>query len=66
MILTAPNIVAGERLFDIKHVNEDAEYHEAGESSAHAALASGRMVPLDVKTRAARRFLSHPVRLITP
>jgi protoporphyrinogen oxidase len=52
-MLTARNILAGERLFDIWEVNEDAEYHEAGESSAHPALASGRLVPLKVKTRAA-------------
>jgi hypothetical protein len=52
-MLTARNILAGERLFDIWEVNEDAEYHEAGASSAHPALASGRLVPLKVKTRAA-------------
>ena len=52
-MLTARNILAGERLFDIWQVNEDAEYHEAGASSAHPALASGRLVPLKVKTRAA-------------
>jgi len=52
-MLTARNILAGERLFDIWQVNEDAEYHEAGASSAHATLASGRLVPLKVNTRAA-------------
>jgi protoporphyrinogen oxidase len=52
-MLTARNILAGERLFDIWQVNEDAEYHEAGVSMAHAALASERLVPLKVKTRAA-------------
>jgi protoporphyrinogen oxidase len=52
-MLTARNILAGERLFDIWQVNEDAEYHEAGVSSAHAALSSERLVPLKVKTRAA-------------
>ena len=29
-MLTAQNIVAGERLYDVWDVNEDAEYHEAG------------------------------------
>jgi protoporphyrinogen oxidase len=52
-MLTARNILAGERLYDIWQVNEDAEYHEAGASSAQAALASERLVPLKVKTRAA-------------
>ena len=52
-MLTARNILAGERLFDIWQVNEDAEYHEAGESSAHAALASERLVPQKVSTKAA-------------
>jgi protoporphyrinogen oxidase len=52
-MLTARNILAGERIHDIWQVNEDAEYHEAGTSSAQAALASERLVPLKVKTRAA-------------
>ena len=52
-MLTARNILAGERIHDIWQVNEDAEYHEAGASSAQAALASERLVPLKVKTRAA-------------
>ena len=33
-MLTARNILAGERIYDIWQVNEDAEYHEAGVSSA--------------------------------
>ena len=52
-MLTARNILAGERLYDIWEVNEDAEYHEAGASSAKEALASERLVPLKVKIRAA-------------
>ena len=52
-MLTARNILAGERIYDIWQVNEDAEYHEAGESSAQAALASERLVPLKVNPRAA-------------
>jgi protoporphyrinogen oxidase len=44
-MLTAKNILAGERLYDIWDVNEDAEYHEAGESGAQQALKSERMVP---------------------
>jgi protoporphyrinogen oxidase len=44
-MLTAQNIVLGERRFDVWEVNEDAEYHEAGASGAQAALASERLVP---------------------
>ncbi len=51
-MLTARNILAGERVYDIWQVNEDAEYHEAGASGAQAALASERLVPRKA-TRAA-------------
>ena len=51
-MLTARNIMAGERIYDIWQVNEDAEYHEAGASGAQA-LASERLVPLRASTRAA-------------
>ena len=51
-MLTARNIVAGKRLYDVWNVNEDAEYHEAGEHGAHEALDSVRLVPEKV-TRAA-------------
>jgi protoporphyrinogen oxidase len=57
-MLTAENILAGHRLYDIWCVNEDAEYHEAGADAAEvqlparapsadqaAALASVRDVP---------------------
>ena len=52
-MLTARNILAGERLYDIWQVNEDAEYHEAGAANAPAALASERLVPRKVKVQAA-------------
>jgi protoporphyrinogen oxidase len=44
-MLTARNIVAGEKLYDVWDVNEDAEYHESGASGAQEALASERAVP---------------------
>jgi protoporphyrinogen oxidase len=44
-MLTVQNIMAGEQVFDIWNVNEDAEYHEAGASGAEQALKSVRMVP---------------------
>jgi protoporphyrinogen oxidase len=52
-MLTARNILAGERIYDIWQVNEDAEYHEAGAPGALAALASERLVPVKVNSRAA-------------
>jgi protoporphyrinogen oxidase len=44
-MLTARNVVAGTRLYDVWDVNEDAEYHEAGTSGVNAALTSERLVP---------------------
>ena len=44
-MLTARNILAGQRLYDVWNVNEDAEYHEAGESGVRSALDSVRLVP---------------------
>ncbi len=44
-MLTARNILAGERLYDVWAVNEDAEYHEAGASGVEAALKGVRLVP---------------------
>jgi protoporphyrinogen oxidase len=48
-MLTARNILAGERIFDTWQVNEDAEYHEAGAAGAKEALASERLVPRRTK-----------------
>jgi protoporphyrinogen oxidase len=60
-MLTVENILAGERIYDTWCVNEDAEYHEAGDEGAEkqvparavsadqaAALASVREVPARV------------------
>jgi len=44
-MLTARNILAGQKLYDVSNVNEDAEYHEAGASGVQAALDSVRLVP---------------------
>jgi protoporphyrinogen oxidase len=44
-MLTAQNILAGVRRYDVWNVNEDAEYHEAGESGVRGALDSVRLVP---------------------
>lgn len=47
-MLTARNILSGQRRYDVWGVNEDAEYHEAGVSGANDALASERLVPQKV------------------
>ncbi|MFI4965687.1 MAG: NAD(P)/FAD-dependent oxidoreductase [Caulobacterales bacterium] len=44
-MLTAENILVGERRYDVWQVNEDAEYGEAGLSGAQEALKSERLVP---------------------
>jgi protoporphyrinogen oxidase len=36
-MLTAENILAGEKRYDVWEVNEDAEYHEKGESGASSS-----------------------------
>jgi protoporphyrinogen oxidase len=51
-MLTARNILAGEQLYDVWAVNEDAEYHEAGHGGEHEALASVRQVPKRVRPAA--------------
>ena len=52
-MLTAKNILAGARVYDIWNVNEDAEYHEAGGSGVKEALASERLVPQKAKAETA-------------
>jgi protoporphyrinogen oxidase len=44
-MLAVRNILAGERRYDVWNVNEDAEYHEAGDSGVRGALDSVRLVP---------------------
>ncbi len=47
-MLTAENILAGSRKYDVWAVNEDAEYTESGYSGAQEALKSERLVPRKV------------------
>ena len=42
-MLTAKNILAGERKYDVWAVNQDAEYHEAGAAGAQAAEVENRV-----------------------
>ncbi|MWV26489.1 NAD(P)/FAD-dependent oxidoreductase [Aurantiacibacter rhizosphaerae] len=41
-MLTVENIIAGTRVYDTWCVNEDAEYHEAGDEGAQKSLPDGR------------------------
>ena len=50
-MLTARNILAGERLYDVWDVNEDAEYHEAGGSGVKEALRRERLVPRAISAK---------------
>jgi len=45
-MLAARNIIAGKELYDLWQVNEDAEYHEAGERGEES---TGRKMPEKVK-----------------
>jgi protoporphyrinogen oxidase len=48
-MLCVENILAGQNVYDLWQVNQDAEYHEAGTAGQQAAASGLRMVP----TRAA-------------
>jgi len=44
-MLCARNILAGKEIYDLWRVNQDAEYHEAGERGADAEHSGGRLIP---------------------
>lgn len=44
-MLTVENILAGERIYDTWQVNEDAEYHEAGDEGAEKTIAPSDATP---------------------
>ena len=46
-MLTVENILAGSRIYDTWCVNEDAEYHEAGDEGAEKALPARASVTED-------------------
>jgi protoporphyrinogen oxidase len=46
-ILTAENIIAGSLRYDVWDVNQDAEYHEAGDRGQHRKLLE-RLVPMRI------------------
>lgn len=44
-MLTAKNIIAGQKIYDVWEVNQDAEYHESGKGGRQSAASGVRMVP---------------------
>src|SRR5262249_51807190 len=48
-MLCVRNIVAGDKLYDLWKVNQDAEYHEDGKPGAEAGATGLRMVAERVK-----------------
>jgi protoporphyrinogen oxidase len=48
-MLCVKNILAGQNVYDLWHVNEDAEYHEAGERGAEGSTSGLRDVPKRVR-----------------
>jgi protoporphyrinogen oxidase len=53
-MLTVENIAAGRALYDVWQVNQDAEYHESGETAAQRGTEAGRLVPATHATDKAR------------
>jgi protoporphyrinogen oxidase len=54
-MLCVKNILAGEALYDLWAVNEDAEYHESGEHGASSSGVSGlRQVPRRIESSSAK------------
>jgi protoporphyrinogen oxidase len=52
-MLTVENIAAGERLYDVWQVNQDAEYHERASGGDPAGASGVRLVPRRVASKAA-------------
>jgi len=65
-MLTVENILAGSRVYDVWCVNEDAEYHEAGDEGAQAALPEGRREPSEDQAAALGSVREVPERIAEP
>jgi protoporphyrinogen oxidase len=61
-MLTVENILAGERIYDTWCVNEDAEYHEAGDEGAERALPGGGITKDQAAALTSVRGVPEPVR----
>lgn len=62
-MLTVENILAGERVYDTWCVNEDAEYHEAGNEGAEGAIVPARAEPTADQAAALSSIREVPRRL---
>ena len=60
-MLTVKNIMAGETVYDVWNVNEDAEYHESGAAGEREALSSVRLVPARVGGALSRSCAASPI-----
>lgn len=65
-MLTAKNILAGDRKYDVWAVNQDAEYHEAGEAGEHATEAENRVPVRNATTAGSRNRPWQCERVIDP
>jgi hypothetical protein len=64
-MLTVENIIAGERLYDTWCVNEDAEYHEAGDEGETRALPATARALSDDQAAALASVREVPTRIAT-
>lgn len=62
-MLSVENILAGARVYDVWCVNEDAEYHEAGDEGAEAALPEARRAPSEDQAAALASVRDVPERI---
>ncbi|WP_374282549.1 NAD(P)/FAD-dependent oxidoreductase [Novosphingobium sp.] len=65
-MLTVENILQGERVYDVWCVNEDAEYHEAGNEGAEAALPAARRAVSEDQAAALESVREVPERIAAP
>jgi protoporphyrinogen oxidase len=49
-MLIVENILAGREVYDVWRVNQDAEYHEAGDRGAESSVSGLRSVPTSTRT----------------
>jgi hypothetical protein len=59
-LLTAANILTGQRIFDTWRVNEDAEYIESGSDTESSGASGLRLVPTRVTPASAGRLSGPP------
>lgn len=62
-MLTVENIIAGARGYDVWCVNEDAEYHEAGDEGAQGSLSTARIEPSEDQAAALASLREVPERI---